>query len=102
MNDWTKPRDITLYDQALLHMPRYDDIPDEFKDHHNKWAYIAAQWFFKGLRGATFTPKSGIDKSTALRHLACIQSSFDPQHGHKQAAVAYLMSLWFEDVRLPA
>jgi hypothetical protein len=40
--------------------------------------------------------KEGIDRSVAMRHLKCIMSSWEPQHEHKTAGVAYLMSLWFE------
>lgn len=34
----------------------------------------------------------------AFRHLAACQGSFEPKHEHKQAAVAWLASLWFGEV----
>ena len=42
--------------------------------------------------------KQGISLSLALRHLGACLSSWEPKHEHKTAGVAYLMSLWFEDL----
>ena len=85
-------------------MPPYDQIPDDFWSMNNrtKWNDLQATWFYKGLPPKTkFIPKEGVDKDKALRHLGTIQGSFEPSHEHKAAAVAYLMSLWFEDIKLP-
>jgi hypothetical protein len=38
-----------------------------------------------------------VDGELAIRHLQVIQASFEPKHEHKEAAVAYLASLWFTD-----
>ncbi len=77
-------------------MPEHDSIPEEFKNSYgNKWVQLQRDWFYNGLNGK-FVPKEGIDLNLALRHLSCIQGSFEPKHEHKEAAVAYLMSLWFE------
>lgn len=78
-------------------MPDYADIPAEFKRAHGKWCDFASTWFFKGLKGASFEPREGIDPAKALRHLRTIIGSFEPKHEHKEAAVAYLASLWFTD-----
>ncbi|TAK93776.1 hypothetical protein EPO05_06940, partial [Patescibacteria group bacterium] len=78
-------------------MPAYDDIPEDFRRNRGEarpWIRFQQDWFFRGLPGAVFTPKDGIDKATAMRHLAVIQGSFEPKHEHKEAAVAYLASLW--------
>jgi hypothetical protein len=101
MATWA-PQLIGPFDDVLPHMPHYDDIPEEFKYGNNKWCHIQSEWFFNGIKGAVFTPKPGIERQLAIRHLAMIQQSFDPSHEHKAAAVAYLMSLWFEDVQLPS
>jgi hypothetical protein len=83
-------------------MPRYEDIPEEFKSSSNKWCGIASRWFFKGLPKTTvFKPKEGVDTNKALRHLGAIQGSFEPKHEHKEAAVAYLMSQWFDNIEVP-
>lgn len=82
-------------------MPAMDDIPEEFHGTRGKWQDIQSTWFFSGLRDYKFIPKEGVDLDMALRHLRCIQGSFEPQHEHKAAAVAYLMSLWLEDAIAP-
>jgi hypothetical protein len=83
-------------------MPKWDEIPEEFHHGHTPWNKLQSRWFFTGLPKETvWVPKEGIDKDVALRHLKTIQGSFEPKHEHKEAAVAYLMSLWFESVTTP-
>ena len=83
-------------------MPEWDKIPEEFRRgwirEDNKWSKFSSDWFFNGLEKLKVVPKPGVDKDKALRHLACIQGSFEPKHEHKAAAVAYLASIWFDDV----
>lgn len=79
-------------------MPAYADIPKPFKDGSTKWNQLATDWFFCGIKNLELTPKDGVDPTKALRHLKCIMGSFEPQHEHKEAAVAYLLSEWFTDV----
>ena len=80
-------------------MPAYTTVPDEFKSRGNKWVQFQQDWFFYGLADVKWKPKKGIDKDRALRHLKAIQASWEPKHEHKEAAVAYLASLWFDDVK---
>lgn len=104
--DWTKPLEVTKAEMAFggnmrKLLPDYDSIPKEFRDRNdrkNKWLTLQRTWFFKGL-SSTFEayPKDGIDAQSAWNHLCAIQSSWQPQHEHKEAGVAYLASLWFED-----
>jgi hypothetical protein len=81
-------------------MPPMAEIPVEFKslNSRNRWIVCQQDWFFTGLRDVVWSPKEGVDTIAALRHLKAIQGSWDPKHEHKQAAVAYLLSLWFDDV----
>lgn len=81
-------------------MPKYEDIPKEFKSSSNRWNKLFNKWFFSGLRGATFIPKEGVDKMKALRHISAVMGSFEPSHEHKEAGVAFLLNEWFEDVQL--
>lgn len=53
-------------------------------------------WFFSGLVSEDLTPKDGINKTEAFRHLKCIQGSFEPKHEEKVRAVALLVDEWFE------
>jgi hypothetical protein len=103
--DFTHPAELTDLEvafgaRAMDLMPPMSEIPDEFcnPNRRNKWLTIQRDWFFSGLRNVTWTPKPGIDQTAAIRHLKAIQGSWEPKHEHKEAAVAYLLSLWFDDV----
>ena len=80
-------------------MPKMEDIPLEFQKGHNKWHLFFNDYFFSGVDDLEFNRKEGIDSEMAWRHIQCIIGSYEPKHQHKEAAVAYLMSLWFDDVR---
>lgn len=92
----TEITDIDLaFPASVRHlMPDYDEIPDEYKkDSH--WAVkFQRSWFFNGIKSYSFSWKDDIDGKTAMRHLSCIQGSFEPKHEHKEAAVAYLLDQW--------
>jgi hypothetical protein len=78
-------------------LPRYDDIPEEFRNGNTKWNAFQSDWFFSGITKTGLIAKDGIDLNAALRHLQAINSSFEPKHEHKEAAVAYLASRWLDD-----
>lgn len=83
-------------------LPKYSEVPDEFKQEHTKWNKLVESWFFNGLPKETeFIAKDGIDAKKAIRHCAYCLRSWEPKHEHKTAGVAYLLSLWFEDIRVP-
>lgn len=88
--------------QKLL--PPWNDIPEEFKRHRGtKWNGIITKWFFSGLPKETrFLAKPGIDTNTAKAHLRAILVSFEPEHEHKEAGCAFLLSKWFDDVIVPS
>lgn len=110
-NKYNEPMDVNDIMLAFparvigTYLPLRDEIPDEFKSGNTKWNKqwnkLHHHWFFSGLEGVDITPKPGIDMAKALRHLAACQMSFEPKHEHKSEGVAYLMSLWFEDVTFP-
>jgi hypothetical protein len=81
-------------------MPRYEDIPVMFKSSSNEWAQLASMLFFEGGKGVLLTPRPGINTTTAIRHVRAILASFEPKHEHKEAAVAFLLSKWFESYRI--
>lgn len=89
---------------CLAHLPPIDEIPDEFKNMNNetKWNKIVSRWFFAGLPPDTEVfPKDGVDPSKALRAVGAILRSFAPKHEHKEAGCAFLLSEWFEDIKIP-
>ena len=79
-------------------MPDKANIPEDIIQGRSKWCRVTRDWFFSGLRDAKWKPKKGIDEEKALRHVGTILGSWEPKHEDKEAAVAYLLSLWFEDV----
>ncbi len=106
MVDYTKPTEAMGLDLAFpahvigKFLPPEDTIPEEFKDTHNKWNALVSHFFLNGTKGAEVAFKDGIDPSKALRHIFTCLRSFEPQHEHKEAGVAYLMSLWFDDFNI--
>ena len=99
MNNFSKPHEVSDVFQAfparVSHlMPEYASIPRDFKG-RRMWVDWQQKWFYSGLTEMP-VPKAGIDLKQAMRHLATIQGSFEPKHEHKEAAVAYLASLWFD------
>lgn len=93
--------DLTLAFPAFVThlMPAWSDIPEDFREERGdarRWIKFQRDWFFKGVPDAVVTAKEGIDREVALRHLAAIQRSYQPKHEHKEAAVAYLASLWLD------
>ena len=79
-------------------MPSWLDIPEEFRDYsaHGKWNTTFSDMFYVGIKNIEIKPKDGIDPAVAWNHLRCIMRSYEPKHEHKEAACAYLMSIWFE------
>lgn len=84
-------------------MPKYADIPDDFKRGRTKWNELFSKWFYSGVKGLQFVRKPGVDDETtekALRQIRCVMRSYEPKHEHKEAAVAYMLSRFFDDYSL--
>jgi hypothetical protein len=97
---WATPAKAIGIGELLI--PPFCIIPKEFFHGNTKWNEFQRRWFFKGLSvGTRFVCKPGIDEKAALGHLSSIQRSWAPAYEHKEAAVAWLASQWFEDVVYP-
>jgi hypothetical protein len=108
---WNKPMEVADVDMAFGGggkvladlLPPWEIIPEDFRDDRNdgrKWNRVVSAWFYKGLsKDTSFDVKEGIDPQIAFRHLKTVMGSFDPKHEHKTAGVAWLLSLWFTDIR---
>lgn len=80
-------------------MPKWEEIPEEFKKFGGTpWNAIFNEWFYSGLKDMKAVPKPGVDRNKALRHILTIMRSYEPKHEHKEAAVSFLMSEWFESI----
>jgi hypothetical protein len=82
-------------------MPKYLDIPSEFKDwSRNRWAELFSQLFYGDVKGLCLVRKRDVDAETAeraWRQMDCIRRSWSPKHEHKAAACAYILSCYFDD-----
>jgi len=94
----------------IKHLPRYADLPEDFKRHRgNDFCRAISMWFFKGaemhpngieIDGLKFTAKPGIDAKKALAAIRACMVSWEPKHEHKEAGCAYMLSQWFDSAAL--
>jgi len=97
-----KPVEVSDVDHAFpadvigKYLPKWEEIPDEYKKSHNPWADSAQRLFFEGGSFKGVNAKEGIDKTAAIRQVSACLRSFQPGHEHKIAGVAYLMASFFE------
>jgi hypothetical protein len=96
-----QPRPLAEGSSVQLLLVDYAQIPEDFKGFlpNNIHSKVQAHWFYKGLSSEQFSrisPKEGINKDHAWKHLHTIQTSFDIGHNLKTAQVAYLLSKWFD------
>ena len=103
MSETIVPVEVSGFDYAFggdmeKLLPKMEDIPDEFKQFNGtKWNKIVNDWFFCGIELVNVIPKKRIDKGKAIAHIKSILTSFEPSTEHKEAGVAYLLSLWFDE-----
>lgn len=86
-------------------LPAWNVIPGRFRVDSDDpeamtWRRFQSRWMFRGLKKSAITPRADVDMDKALRHLKTVQGSYEPKHEHKEAAVAWLASRWFEAVDL--
>lgn len=83
-------------------MPIWEEIPIEFRSMNDRteWNKFVSTWFYTGWpKDKQLYSRSDVDPEKALTHLNTILRSFQPKHEHKMAAVSWLMSRWYADVR---
>lgn len=101
--------EITRVDMAfgnIKHMPKYDTLPEQFKDwRRNEHCEAASSWFYQGAKssangieidGQKYTAKPGVEAGKALAAIKAILGSFEPKHEHKIAACGFMLSEWFD------
>ena len=96
---WAQPLDVSDVDVAFggdmaRLLPPIADIPEPFRRGNTPQNNLFSTLFFSG--GKLPATKPGIDARKAKLHLSAVMRSFEPKHEHKEAACAYLMSLWYE------
>lgn len=87
-------------------MPAMESIPEEFRDRNSRssWNLFVRDWFFSSNHLAVWDlhERDGVDGNAAYRHLSVVIRSFQPKHEHKEAAVAWLLSRWFDHIEKKA
>lgn len=88
--------DISAYLPPLEQIPdTFQRLPDPFANPYTRWQF---RWFTGEVSVEDFPePRGEIDGEVAYRHLWLIQKAPFVDPVHKMAAVAYLMSMWFEE-----
>lgn len=84
-------------------IPRYKDIPEEFKRNFNlKWTRLFQDCFFnRNMKHDRLglLPRDGVVAKDAWTALCVLMGVRDIKHEHKEAAWAYLAAQWFVDCR---
>jgi hypothetical protein len=79
-------------------LPKPAEVPEDMSFlSDSKWNNLFKDLFFCGLSELSITPKEGIDTDMALKCIKAHMSSWEPKHEEKEAGVAYMMSILFED-----
>jgi hypothetical protein len=80
------------------YLPEWKEIPEEFKKHSGTmWNKLFSDWFFCGLEELKLNVKEGVDNKKSIRLIMALMRSFSSSHEHKEAGVAYLMSLFYKE-----
>lgn len=98
--DVSKPFEVTDVDIAfptVAEIPFLNKIPKEIMRGNTKWNQAFSDWFYDGISLDQLKEREGIDKTKAIRAIKSMMGSYGLKHEHKEAAVAYCLSLWFDD-----
>jgi len=57
---------------VIQYMPKWEDIPKEFKDGDTRENELITQLFFKGLKSFSASPREGVNGDKAFRHLRMV------------------------------
>ena len=83
----------------IKHMPKYESLPEEFKDrYNNRHCEFVSKWFFSGVDKEgmkRIVAKEGVERGKALAAIGAVLASFEPKHEHKIGACGFMLSEWF-------
>jgi len=98
LDNYQSISDIEIALGTMKLLPDRSDIPKEFEFMgKTKWNKLFSDMFFSGLTELDIVPKEGIDANDALKCIRAHMGSWEPQQEHKEAGVAYMMSILLED-----
>ena len=79
-------------------LPKRSEVPEEFDFMGgSKWNKLFTDMFFVGLEDLDLVPKEGVDPDAAFKCVRAHMGSWEPKHEDKEAGVAFMMSVLFED-----
>lgn len=91
---------------AVDYLPAWKELPEDFRHEKGaakKWLHIVDDLFFYGAKDIRCTIKDAtISQTDILRHIRMLLQSFELSHEHKTSGVAYLLSLWCDDITYTA
>ena len=102
--DWSLPKPVSDVQFAFpaniigTLIPEWDDLPDEFRNRTSGYEELARHACFNNVELRPQVLRDGVDAELANRQLNAIVRSFQPKHQHKEAAIAYLLSLWLTPI----
>jgi len=78
-------------------LPKWEDIPDEFKAGKTTWNKFFSHIFYRGGKGVAMDFNEGVDPKKFYRWFGAHACSWDPKHEHKEAGIAFRISRWLKD-----
>ena len=78
-------------------IPEWQDLPEQFRDGNSGFEELASHACFNCVELKPEVVRVDVDLSAANRQLSAVSRSFEPAHQHKEAALAYLLSLWLRE-----
>lgn len=105
---WATPNSEIMADEVLYGTTRFDqllpaymEIPALFFEGNNIWTGAYYNVGMRGWEAVSLKAKSGINPVLAHHHIRALMLSRVPEDhttmGYKEAAVSWLLSLWFEE-----
>lgn len=102
VQQWRTPRpvsDVVLAFPASVidcYIPTWEELPMPFQEFTSGYEELASYACFHPVELRPEVLIEGIDADSATRQLSAVARSFEPKHEHKQAAIAFLLSLWLK------
>jgi len=98
LNGYQDISDRELISGTTKLLPAAFEIPEEFYfGGESKWNKLFNDMFYCGLTSLDIKPKEDININAALRCIKAHMGSWAPKHEDKEAGVAYIMFVLFED-----
>ena len=105
MEQWRTPRPVSDVDFAFpatvigRYIPDWGQLPKPFQQFTSGYEKLAYHACFHSVELRPEALIERIEADMASRQLSAVARSFEPRHEHKQAALAFLLSLWLREAQ---